>query len=113
MANCRCVGRRRECCSTSRSPRLRSVRLQPAPHAARILSKGLICRLIPLSYERVRQSRNRFVMFTRGPPKKSNLACRADTSNQITHPGGTRDWLRSKNPACEAVKQEAEEDWGR
>jgi ATP-dependent DNA ligase len=23
------------------------------------------------------------------------------------------DWPKSKNPACEAVKREAEEDWGR
>jgi bifunctional non-homologous end joining protein LigD len=23
------------------------------------------------------------------------------------------DWLKMKNPACEAVKREAEEDWGR
>jgi hypothetical protein len=23
------------------------------------------------------------------------------------------DWLKCKNPACEAVKREAEEDWGR
>jgi hypothetical protein len=23
------------------------------------------------------------------------------------------DWLKSKNPACAAVKREAEEDWGR
>jgi hypothetical protein len=23
------------------------------------------------------------------------------------------DWLKSKNPACAAVKREAEEDWGK
>jgi hypothetical protein len=23
------------------------------------------------------------------------------------------DWLKSKNPACEAVRREAEEDWGK
>jgi hypothetical protein len=23
------------------------------------------------------------------------------------------DWLKSKNPACEAVRRETEEDWGR
>jgi ATP-dependent DNA ligase len=27
--------------------------------------------------------------------------------------GRSRDWLKSKNPACEAVRREAEEDWGR
>jgi bifunctional non-homologous end joining protein LigD len=27
--------------------------------------------------------------------------------------GPSRDWLKSKNPDCEAVKREAEEDWGR
>ena len=23
------------------------------------------------------------------------------------------DWIKSKNPACEAVRRETEEDWGR
>jgi ATP-dependent DNA ligase len=27
--------------------------------------------------------------------------------------GRSRDWLKSKNPACEAVRREAEEDWGK
>jgi hypothetical protein len=27
--------------------------------------------------------------------------------------GRTPDWLKMKNPACEAVRPEAEEDWGR
>jgi ATP-dependent DNA ligase len=27
--------------------------------------------------------------------------------------GRSKDWLKMKNPACEAVKREAEEDWGR
>jgi bifunctional non-homologous end joining protein LigD len=27
--------------------------------------------------------------------------------------GRTPDWLKMKNPACEAVRREAEEDWGR
>jgi bifunctional non-homologous end joining protein LigD len=27
--------------------------------------------------------------------------------------GRSPDWLKSKNPACEAVKRESEEDWGR
>jgi bifunctional non-homologous end joining protein LigD len=26
--------------------------------------------------------------------------------------GRSSDWLKMKNPACEAVKREAEEDWG-
>jgi bifunctional non-homologous end joining protein LigD len=27
--------------------------------------------------------------------------------------GRSPDWLKMKNPACAAVKREAEEDWGR
>ena len=27
--------------------------------------------------------------------------------------GRSPDWLKSKNPACEAVRREAEEDWGK
>ena len=27
--------------------------------------------------------------------------------------GRLPDWLKTKNPACAAVKREAEEDWGR
>ena len=27
--------------------------------------------------------------------------------------GLSPDWLKSKNPSCEAVRREAEEDWGR
>jgi ATP-dependent DNA ligase len=27
--------------------------------------------------------------------------------------GRSPDWLKFKNPACEAVRREAEEDWGR
>ena len=27
--------------------------------------------------------------------------------------GRSPDWLKSKNPACAAVKREEEEDWGR
>jgi ATP-dependent DNA ligase len=26
--------------------------------------------------------------------------------------GRTSDWLKMKNPTCEAVRREAEEDWG-
>jgi hypothetical protein len=31
----------------------------------------------------------------------------------VTLSGRSNDWLKSKNPACEAVRREAEEDWGR
>ena len=27
--------------------------------------------------------------------------------------GRSPDWLKMKNPACEAVRREAEEDWGK
>jgi ATP-dependent DNA ligase len=27
--------------------------------------------------------------------------------------GRSSDWLKMKNPACEAVRREAEEDWGK
>jgi bifunctional non-homologous end joining protein LigD len=27
--------------------------------------------------------------------------------------GRSPDWLKSKNPACEAARREAEEDWGK
>jgi hypothetical protein len=27
--------------------------------------------------------------------------------------GRSRHWVKSKNPACEAVRREAEEDWGK
>jgi hypothetical protein len=27
--------------------------------------------------------------------------------------GRSGDWLKCKNPACQAVRREAEEDWGR
>jgi len=27
--------------------------------------------------------------------------------------GRSPDWLKSKNPACEAVRREVEEDWGK
>jgi bifunctional non-homologous end joining protein LigD len=38
------------------------------------------------------------------------LAKRKDTTYRS---GRSSDWLKMKNPACEAVKREAEEDWGR
>jgi bifunctional non-homologous end joining protein LigD len=31
----------------------------------------------------------------------------------IYRSGRSADWLKSKNPACEAVRREAEEDWGK
>jgi bifunctional non-homologous end joining protein LigD len=33
--------------------------------------------------------------------------------DSIYRSGRSSDWLKMKNPACEAVKREAEEDWGR
>ncbi|HEX5851650.1 MAG TPA: hypothetical protein VFY36_01030 [Solirubrobacteraceae bacterium] len=33
--------------------------------------------------------------------------------NSTYRSGLSRDWLKSKNPACPAVKRETEEDWGR
>jgi hypothetical protein len=30
-----------------------------------------------------------------------------------TRSGRSPDWLKSKNPACEAARREAEEDWGK
>jgi bifunctional non-homologous end joining protein LigD len=33
--------------------------------------------------------------------------------DSIYRSGRSPDWLKSKNPACEAVKREAEEEWGR
>jgi hypothetical protein len=32
---------------------------------------------------------------------------------RLVRSGRSADWLKSKNPACEAVRREAEEDWGR
>jgi hypothetical protein len=32
---------------------------------------------------------------------------------RLVRSGRSADWLKSKNPACEAVKREAEEDWGK
>ncbi|HEX5847371.1 MAG TPA: DNA ligase [Rhodoplanes sp.] len=33
--------------------------------------------------------------------------------NSTYRSGPSRDWLKLKNPACEAVRREAEEDWGK
>ncbi len=41
--------------------------------------------------------------------RASSLSARA----RPTVPGRSPDWLKSKNPACDAVKREAEEDWGK
>ena len=38
--------------------------------------------------------------------------CCTDTL-RLVRSGRSADWLKSKNPACEAVKREAEEYWGR
>jgi hypothetical protein len=34
-------------------------------------------------------------------------------ADRLALPGRTKDWLKMKDPACEAVKREVEEDWGR
>jgi bifunctional non-homologous end joining protein LigD len=34
-------------------------------------------------------------------------------SKRKDSPYRSPDWLKMKNPACEAVRREAEEDWGR
>ena len=34
-------------------------------------------------------------------------------TNSTYRSGPSRDWLKSKNPACAAVKRETEENWGR
>jgi hypothetical protein len=33
--------------------------------------------------------------------------------DSIYRSGSSPDWFKSKNPACEAVRREAEEDWGK
>ena len=33
--------------------------------------------------------------------------------DSVYRSGRSPDWLKMKNPACSAVKREAEEDWGR
>ena len=47
-------------------------------------------------------------------------ACKLGLEGIVSKRKGSRyrsgrcdDWLKSKNPACAAVKREAEEDWGR
>jgi hypothetical protein len=35
------------------------------------------------------------------------------TKTSTYRSGCSPDWFRSKNPACEAVRREAEEDWGK
>ena len=39
-------------------------------------------------------------------------SCRSGR-NSAYRSGRSPDWLKMKNPACEAVRREAEEDWGR
>ena len=41
---------------------------------------------------------------------EGNVSKRKDSTHRS---GRSPDWLKSKNPACEAVRREAEEDWGR
>jgi len=40
--------------------------------------------------------------------KRSQLA-----ASSTYRSGRSPDWLKNKNPACEAVRREEEEDWGR
>jgi ATP-dependent DNA ligase len=41
-------------------------------------------------------------------------ACRMGLEGIVSkRKDSTKDWLKMKNPTCEAVKREAEEDWGR
>ena len=48
-----------------------------------------------------------------------SLAARATQSGEVEaedspyRSGRSPDWLKMKNPACEAVRREAEEEWGR
>jgi hypothetical protein len=42
------------------------------------------------------------------------MAARSRQRKTSTYRSGrSPDWLKSKNPACEAVRREAEEDWGK
>jgi hypothetical protein len=41
----------------------------------------------------------------------ANLTC--DSGGRRVALLRSPDWLKMKNPACSAMKQEAEEDWGR
>jgi hypothetical protein len=50
------------------------------------------------------RAKNSFVEVLLSPPTHVDTSCGS---------GRSPDWLKCKNPACEAVKREAEEDWGR
>ena len=44
----------------------------------------------------------------------TNSAWNASSASALAYRSGrSPDWLEMKNPACEAVRREAEEDWGR
>jgi hypothetical protein len=51
---------------------------------------------------------------THTPPESSHgfRALLTDTL-RLVRSGRSPEWLKSKNPACEAVRREAEEDWGK
>jgi bifunctional non-homologous end joining protein LigD len=40
-------------------------------------------------------------------------ADRVEAEGLAYRSGRSSDWLKMKNPACEAVRREAEEDWGK
>ena len=46
-------------------------------------------------------------------PAKSNKGIVSKRKDSLYRSGRSKDWLKMKNPACEAVKREAEKDWGR
>jgi len=80
----------------------------------------------------VRKATLKSVLTKAGPGLRLNEHIEADGPTVFTHAckmglegivskhkasmyrsGRSPDWLKCKNPACEAVKREAEEDWGR
>ena len=48
-----------------------------------------------------------------GSDAKSNKGIVSKRKDSLYRSGRSKDWLKMKNPACEAVKREAEKDWGR
>jgi ATP-dependent DNA ligase len=50
-------------------------------------------------------------MFSARHGRLENLISKRKDSSYRS--GRSPDWLKMKNPACEAVRREAEEDWGK
>ena len=50
--------------------------------------------------------------YSRTPARWGSRALCRSQRPRPTRSGRPPDWLKSKNPACEAVRREAEEDWG-